>query len=344
MNLIEQEYNNKYSDQKKTFLDILKNILLSGKDTFTSKIIESAANGAMPKKSISNYIQRLIHLGIVERYGLVDKHLNYRFKLQSVSIKSERILYTKNEIIDILSEFSSNTSENGKKINDIFLELINDGKYSFTSEYIRTKVEVTSYDFHHLLRKYKKRNIIEREGNTYSFCIKPETLTEIKYSEDIIDLIDELINSDKSSRKDKRIGSIIHSCLSRGVITAEDYEIIGEATKMNTDMAFAKQLGLVELLPDGNYEINKALKNSFNKIEKGTKNILSEMYSIFGDGLFSAEMVIAELNYSHSHTNATLHKLTWLKVLNCTLDEEKKYSYQFLITPEDHPECFNAVA
>ena len=193
-------------------------------------------------------------------------------------------------------------------------------------------MEVTSYDFHHLLRKYKKRNIIERDGNTYSFCIKPETLTEIKYSEDIIDLIDELINSDKSSRKDKRIGSIIHSCLSRGVITAEDYEIIGEATKMNTDMAFAKQLGLVELLPDGNYEINKALKNSFNKIEKGTKNILSEMYSIFGDGLFSAEMVIAELNYSHS------------KVLNCTLDEEKKYSYQFLITPEDHPECFNAVA
>ncbi len=92
-----------------------------------------------------------------------------------------------------------------------------------------------------------------------------------------------MINSDKSSRKDKRIGSIIHSCLSRGVITAEDYEIIGEATKMNTDMAFAKQLGLVELLPDGNYEINKALKNSFNKIEKGTKNILSEMYSIFGD-------------------------------------------------------------
>jgi len=344
LNLIEQEYNNKYSDQKKTFLDILKNILLSGKDTFTSKIIESAANGAMPKKSISNYIQRLIHLGIVERYGLVDKHLNYRFKLQSVSIKSERILYTKNEIIDILSEFSSNTSENGKKINDIFLELINDGKYSFTSEYIRTKVEVTSYDFHHLLRKYKKRNIIEREGNTYSFCIKPETLTEIKYSEDIIDLIDELINSDKSSRKDKRIGSIIHSCLSRGVITAEDYEIIGEATKMNTDMAFAKQLGLVELLPDGNYEINKALKNSFNKIEKGTKNILSEMYSIFGDGLFSAEMVIAELNYSHSHTNATLHKLTWLKVLNCTIDEEKRYSYQFLITPEDHPECFIAVA
>ena len=34
LNLIEQEYNNKYSDQKKTFLDILKNILLSGKDTF----------------------------------------------------------------------------------------------------------------------------------------------------------------------------------------------------------------------------------------------------------------------------------------------------------------------
>ena len=64
------------------------------------------------------------------------------------------------------------------------------------------------------------------------------------------------------------------------------------------------------------------------------------MYSIFGDGLFSAEMVIAELNYSHSHTNATLHKLTRLKVLNCSIDENKRCTYQFAVTPEDHPVFF----
>ena len=72
------------------------------------------------------------------------------------------------------------------------------------------------------------------------------------------------------------------------------------------------------------------------------RNSLTEMYMIFGESIFSPEMVIAELKYSHSHTNATLHKLTWLKVLNCTIDEENRYTYQFIVTPEDHPEFFDA--
>ena len=186
--------------------------------------------------------------------------------------------------------------------------------------------------------------IIEKKEDKYYFCIEEDMLSESQYSDDIINLIEELINSDKSSKKDKRIGSVIQSCLGKGVITTEYYEKIGEITKMSTDMAFAKQLGLVEPLPDGNYRINNELNTSFNDIENYTKNVLSEMYKIFGDGIFSAEMVIAELKYSHSHTNATLHKLMWLKVLNCTIGEDKRYTYQFMITPEDHPECFVSAA
>ena len=113
---------------------------------------------------------------------------------------------------------------------------------------------------------------------------------------------------------------------------------------MNTDMSFAKMLGLVEPLGDGNYKINNEINTSFDNIGISIRNSLTEMYSIFGESIFSPEMVIAELNYSHSHTNATLHKLTWLKVLNCTIGEDKRYTYQFMITPEDHPECFNAAA
>lgn len=273
---------------------------------------------------------------------MVDRHINYRFRLQSIPDKSEKMLYTKNEIIDILSEFSSNTSENGKKINDIFLDLINDGKYSFTSEDIRSNVEVTSCGFYHLLRKYKKRNIIERNGNTYSFCIKNDISSENNYSEEIINLIDELKNSEQSGKRDKRLGSMVQSCLNRGIITPEDYQKIGEPTKMNTDMSFAKMLGLVKPLGDGNYKINNEINTSFDNIGMSIRNSLTEMYMIFGESVFSPEMVIAELKYSHSHTNATLHKLTWLKVLNCTIDEENRYTYQFIVTPEDHPEYFDA--
>ena len=200
--------------------------------------------------------------------------------------------------------------------------------------------EFTTYEFHQALRSLREKGVIERNGDTYSFCIKPENSTENKYSKDIIDLINELINSEQSGKKDKRIGLMIQGCLDKGMITPEDYQKIGERTKMNTDMSFAKLLGIVEPLGDGNYRINNEIKLSLDNIGISIRNSLTEMYGIFGESTFSPEMVIAELNYSSSHANATLHKLTRLKVLNCSIDENKRYTYQFAVTPEDHPVFF----
>ena len=44
------------------------------------------------------------------------------------------------------------------------------------------------------------------------------------------------------------------------------------------------------------------------------------------------------------YVTAMLHKLTWLKILHCEIGSDKKYNYQFLVTPEDHPECFGTAA
>ena len=129
-----------------------------------------------------------------------------------------------------------------------------------------------------------------------------------------------------------------------GIITAEDYDLIDERTKMNTDMIFACQLGLVEAIGDGTYRINRSLTENLGNIEKRTKNALTMLYRLYGESEFSVKMVIADLDYSKSHVNATLHRLTWLKVLDCKVDDNNRYCYQFLITPEDHPECFGTAA
>lgn len=123
---------------------------------------------------------------------------------------------------------------------------------------------------------------MKRNGNAYSFCIKPEISIENKYSEDLIDLINELINSEQSGKKDKRIGLMIQGCLDKGMITPEDYQKIGELAKMSTDMSFAKMLGIVEPLGDGNYRINISLDN----IGISIRNSLTEMYGIFGESTF----------------------------------------------------------
>lgn len=68
------------------------------------------------------------------------------------------------------------------------------------------------------------------------------------------------------------------------------------------------------------------------------------MYKLFGKGLFSTEMVAAELDYSECYLRATMHRLTWLNVLDCIKENGKISSYQFLVTPRDHPECFGTAA
>ena len=66
------------------------------------------------------------------------------------------------------------------------------------------------------------------------------------------------------------------------------------------------------------------------------------MYDNFGNGTFSQEMVIATLDYARSHVSAILHQFTLIRILDCR--KEDVYRYQFLVNPEDHPECFEDVA
>ena len=132
--------------------------------------------------------------------------------------------------------------------------------------------------------------------------------------------------------------------MSKGYVELQDYEDIGENKKFRADMSFALQLGLVERIDDNTYRINTNLSPELSNIESSTKNVLTLMYKVFGRNMFSTEMVAAELDYSESYLKATLHRLTWLNVLDCVREEGKKIAYQFLVTPEDHPECFGTAA
>ena len=70
----------------------------------------------------------------------------------------------------------------------------------------------------------------------------------------------------------------------------------------------------------------------------------SALYDIFGDGMFSVEMVVANLDYSSSYVSGILHQFTMLKLLDCTPNEDNSYSYQLNVNPADNPECFEDVA
>ena len=66
--------------------------------------------------------------------------------------------------------------------------------------------------------------------------------------------------------------------------------------------------------------------------------MVTKIYDSFGEESFSIEMVVATLDYSNHRICAYLHKFTLLKILDCRREDVN--IYQFLITPEEHPEYF----
>lgn len=64
-----------------------------------------------------------------------------------------------------------------------------------------------------------------------------------------------------------------------------------------------------------------------NKLGTAQKCTLSALYDIFGDGMFSAEMAIAQLDYSSAHLSGILHQFTWMKLLDCTANDDNSYTY-----------------
>ena len=169
------------------------------------------------------------------------------------------------------------------------------------------------------------------------------TKQNICYSDAVMDMISVLEKSE-TSQKDRRIGRIIRQCLTKGKVMKDDYSAEGEQSKWNPDMRFAVQLGLLEKVSSSEYTIRTELDSTGKNLGTTQKCTLSVLYDIFGDGMFSVDMAVANLDYSSSYVSGILHQFTMLKLLDCTPNEDNSYSYQLNVNPEDNPECFEDVA
>ena len=107
-------------------------------------------------------------------------------------------------------------------------------------------------------------------------------------------------------------------------------------------MILASQLGLVEKNSIEQYIILKQIKSDSPTLNKKQKEIITDLYECFGDGFFSAEMVIATLDYTNSSATSYLHRFTLLRILGCEKDDVNKY--HFLVNPEEHPQLFTDAA
>lgn len=261
-------------------------------------------------------------------------------------------------VIATLGEYAGNENTIIGKLCKHILEAIKAGKKTFTVEEVARKNNLKARQFSSSIRRMKDKRIIETDslhgGSTiyrilfgnYPKAKQPVTVPadcEDEYDPFIIEQINNLASS-IASTKDRRIGTVLKARLAMGEIDLQFYTSYTGATVNNWygDMQLALQMGLVIKVDTRHYMIAKTPSPELPVLSKSQRRIAKEMYDNFGDGTFSQEMVIATLDYAGSHVSAILHQFTLIRILDCR--KEDVYRYQFLVNPEDHPECFEDVA
>lgn len=158
------------------------------------------------------------------------------------------------------------------------------------------------------------------------------------YDQDILEAIDSLQNSPRSS-KDRRVGHNLEKCLARKLITWDVYHENGMEMFWSRDMKLAYQMGITDRISTGAYRIRSRLSREGTVLNATQKDRLMKMYEHFGKSEFSKEMLIATLDYSRPIVSASLHEFTLLRILE--YDESGSKNYRFRVSPEQNPEYFD---
>jgi len=233
-------------------------------------------------------------------------------------------------------------------ISVILLRKINEGVLYVATAELAKELNLDSRQLSSSIR-YLKINGILQEGHringkrAYKIISAGATADQLNtVNSEVMERLRELAES--NSAKDKRIAAIIQDCMGKGEVTLDDYEARGKGARWATDMQFAAQLGLVEKITPRRYSIQHELKKESPALSKTQKRFITDLYDSFGGDTFSIEMIVATLDYSSPHASAALHQFTLMRLVDCRTDDSNQFQYQFLITPQDHPECFELAA
>lgn len=259
--------------------------------------------------------------------------------------------------LERLNQYAESKEKVMGKFSLFLLNLIKEDKDRFNISEVSEQLQLDPRQLSRSIRFLKDDGIIylegKRNGQTY-YRISVNDISEPEkvkkniqaakkqgYGSDVLRLIQELLSSERSV-KEWRLGTMLALSLPLKRITLDDYCERGNESKWVSDMILATQLGLVEQKRADQFTILKHLNTDLPILSKKQKEVATEMYECFGNEIFSAEMVVATLDYSDSHATAYLHKFTLLRILDRKKEDGNKY--QFLVNPEEHPQLFTNVA
>lgn len=324
---------------------LILSYLNNGIDSFSATDI--TRDLGFSRKSVNNFLKSFADKGILFTSSKTGN-------LKYYSVVTGNRGFDMDKLRESCPRLVKYAEENGYVRNTVarvLMDLIQSGKFEVSSEELSKQTGMNSKQLHNALRPFFRMGLLSHDTGDIYYQINigdntqklTQASSKVHYSSEVLEKIEELKNS-ATSQKNRRIARILSKCLKKGIVTKEDYSADGELSKRNTDMSFAAQLGLVTKLGTSKYRINTDIEVSYENLRSAQKYTLSALYDLFGDGMFSVEMVVANLDYSSSYVSGILHQFTMLKLLDCTPNEDNTYSYQLNVNPTDNPECFEDVA
>ena len=336
---------------------ILLNYIDQGKTVFS--VLDISRDMNIDTDTAGNVITQLKTKRIVKSLRREERIMLYAFCDEELPTSEVR---NKRTFRKALTHMSQKTHAIIGRSAGVLLKYLDKGQHTISGIELQNELGISSEQTHRLCYQLKEKRFLvlinyEDDHPHYALAFsenpaiyavsdqpkKQKQEPEKEYSAAFMERLQELSNSIRSS-KDLRVAAMLKECLSKGTVTFQDYRDAGYANSWHKDMLLASQMGLVEKVSHGCYRIMRDVKPGPAMLSSAQKEIASTMYQNFGEETFSSEMVVATLDYAHSHVSAVLHQFTMMRILNCSNDSNNKYFYQFRVNPRENPECFTDVA
>lgn len=317
---------------------LLLSRMKKGLMTFTSEDIAKGLN--IDNESAANRVTSLRAKNLVKTVGHERKNAVYGFFTnEELGISCQTGAFREK-----LNELSKQPTLLGQISGILMHTFLDTSIFEFTLCDVAEKSTFTMDQVKHAVRALiRKDMIVPTEKRTadkfriYTFRHLPSDSEMQSYSPTMIEMINEMAAS-VSSAKDRRIGEALKDHLTDGMVHKADYA----EKKWAGDMCLAEQIGLVEKVDEDTFRILPDIKPLPDSLLPRQKRALTAMYETFGDDVFTGDMFMASLDYSHSHACAVLHELTLIRVIDCWKEDVNQY--RLTVNPEQNPEYFAEVA
>lgn len=353
-------------------LDRIRAMLHSGMEWFT--VSQWANYHNIERKNADNECRQFYRKGLLIRSTNDDKVITYTFRIAHFDPEEKKQEPVEDDSIESPAEgtigesppensmffirlrlFEIAGNDDHAKAGTIIREMVKKQELTFSCELLQDALDVTRKRVNELCASLIKTELIvevSQHSRIPVYRLTVQNYPPLKApGPEMISLLHELEDHHESTR-DGRISTYLLSRISDNQLCFTTSEWMTDTGVSQTvavaDIRRALNKGLIrkyQLKSIGTYclyVINNEPQTeiSLDNMIPRNREYITRLFGEFGCELFSVEQCAELLGITPSSAYFNLSNFTECGVMDCRVNPGRASSYQFKITPTDHPECF----